>query len=75
MAEAQELERDVEKNYPVDQFIDKPRRLADCLEQGERFRIQVAGTRITVPADAEISVEHERDGDGEELEFQLKWKP
>ncbi|MEO1367142.1 MAG: amphi-Trp domain-containing protein [Acidobacteriota bacterium] len=55
--------------------MDKLRRLADCLERGESFRIQVAGTRITVPADAAISVEHERDADGEELEFQLKWKP
>ena len=35
--------RDIEKNYPRRQFIAKLRRLADCLEDEERFRIQVAG--------------------------------
>ncbi|MEM1181612.1 MAG: amphi-Trp domain-containing protein [Acidobacteriota bacterium] len=67
-------DRDVEKHYPVDQFVDKLRRLADCLENEEPFRIQVAGTRVTVPTDAEISVEHERGEGEEEIEFQLKWK-
>ncbi len=67
--------RDVEKVYSVSDFVAKLRRLADALENGEPFRIQVANSRFTVPADAEISVEHERDGDKEELEFQLVWKP
>jgi len=66
-------DRDVEKNYPVEQFVEKLRRLADALESGERFRIQVAGERVSVPADASITIEHER-GDGEEeIEFQLRW--
>ena len=73
MPRAMRDERDVEKNYPVDQFVDKLRRLADCLENGERFQIQVAGERISVPADAVINIEHEREGDEEEIEFQLKW--
>ena len=38
------------------------------------FRIQIAGERVRVPARAEFSIEHERDGDEEEIEFQLKWK-
>ena len=29
--------------------------------------------RIYVPARAEFNVEHEREGDEEEIEFQLKW--
>jgi amphi-Trp domain-containing protein len=65
--------RDVEKNYPRRQFVAKLRRLADCLEQGGRFQIQVAGERVSVPATAEISVEHERGGAEEELELQLRW--
>lgn len=66
--------RDVEKDYPAKQFVEKLRRLADSIEQGKRFRIQVAGERVYVPADAIINIEHER-GDGEEeIEFQLKWK-
>lgn len=29
--------RDIEKNYPAKQFVKKLRRLADCIEQGQRF--------------------------------------
>lgn len=66
--------RDIEKNYPALKFAAKLRRLADCLESGERFEIQVAGERIAVPSGALISVEHERGTSEEELELQLKWK-
>ena len=54
--------------------MNKLRRLADALEQGKPFTIQVANERFTVPADAEMSVEHERGEDAEELELQLVWK-
>ena len=65
--------RDVEKGYSTEEFVAKLRRLADALETGSPFRIQVAGERIHVPARAEFTIEHERDGDEEEVEFQLKW--
>ena len=67
-------ERDVEKDYPAKQFVAKLRRLADCIETGERFRIQVAGERVSVPPGATINIEHERGASEEEIEFQLKWK-
>ena len=67
-------ERDVTKAYPLAQFADKLRRLADAVEGGQRFRIQVAGERVSIPPDAMISVEHERGEDGEEVEFQITWK-
>ena len=70
----QKTSRDIEKAYPTKRFIEKLRRLADALESGERFTIQVAKERINVPADAIINIEHERSGESEELEFQLKWK-
>jgi amphi-Trp domain-containing protein len=70
---SEERNRDVEKVYSTEEFVAKLRRLADALETGERFEIQVAGERIYVPARAEFNVEHEREGDEEELEFQLKW--
>ncbi len=70
----QKKKRDVEKDYPIKQFIAKLRRLADCLERGERFRIQVAGERVSVPSDATINIEHERGKTVEEIEFQMKWK-
>lgn len=67
-------ERDVEKIYSIKEFVAKLRRLADALENDDRFSIQVAGERIYVPAHATISIEHERSDDSEEIEFQLKWK-
>lgn len=66
-------DRDVEKGYPLPEVVAKLRRLADALESGNPFRIQVAGERIRVPARAEFSIEHERGSDEEEVEFQLKW--
>ncbi len=65
--------RDVEKNYPKADFVAKLRRLADAIENEERFEIQIAGERIRVPVRAEFSVEHERSDDDEEIEFQIKW--
>ena len=64
--------RDVERSYSTDEVVAKLRRLADALETGEPFRIQIAGERIRVPARARFSVEHERGDDEEEIEFQLK---
>ena len=66
-------ERDIEKTYPTKEFIAKLRRLADDLENGEQFEIQIAGERLYVPVRATYNIEHER-GDGEnEIEFQIKW--
>ena len=66
--------RDIEKAYPRKQFIAKLRRLADALESGRPFRLQIAGERIHIPPDAIINIEHEREKGEEEIEFQLKWK-
>lgn len=66
--------RDIEKEYPARQFVQKLRRLADCIESGKKFRIQIAGEQIVVPPDAVINIEHERGKDSEEVEFQLTWK-
>jgi amphi-Trp domain-containing protein len=67
-------DRDIERDYPLPQFIEKLRRLADALENGERFEIQIAGERISVPVRAKFNVEHERSADEEEIEFQIKWR-
>ena len=66
-------ERDIEKEYSTNEIVAKLRRLADDLEAGENFEIQVAGERIYVPNRATFSIEHEREDGEEELEFQLKW--
>ena len=66
-------ERDVEKVCSSPDFAAKLRRLADAVEKGEKFEIQIAGERIYVPVRAEFSIEHEREGSHEEIEFQIKW--
>jgi len=66
-------ERDVEKACPLPEFVAKLRRLADALETGERFEIQIAGERISVPVRAVYTIEHEREGDAQEIEFQISW--
>lgn len=67
-------DRDVERDCPTERFVETLRRLADALEAGESFRIQVANKRFTVPGNAELSIEHEAEDGDEELELQLKWK-
>lgn len=67
-------DRDIEKEYTTAEFIAKLRRLADSLESGDNFEIQIAGERIYVPVSAVYSIEHERNDSEEEIEFQIKWK-
>ena len=71
---ASKRNRDIEKVYTTQQFVAKLRRLADALETGKPFTIQVAGESIRVPDDAVFNIEHEREGAAEEIEFQLKWR-
>ena len=66
-------ERDLEQGCSTADFVAKLRRLADALEGGRRFRIQIAGERVSIPPNARISIEHEREGQAEEVEFQLSW--
>ena len=47
--------RDIERDYPTRQFVAKLRRLADCIEEGKRFRIQVAGQSVSVSPEAKIN--------------------
>jgi amphi-Trp domain-containing protein len=65
--------RDIERIYSTREVVAKLRRLADALEADKPFRIQIGGERIRVPERAQFSIEHERDDDEEEIEFQLKW--
>ena len=67
-------DRDLERTYSRAQFVAKLRRLADSLETGRAFTIQMAGERLRIPTDAVFNIEHERADGQEELEFQLKWR-
>jgi amphi-Trp domain-containing protein len=66
-------DRDIEKTYATAEFVAKLRRLADSIEQGTKFEIQIAGERIYVPVRATYNIEHERGDSEEEIEFQIKW--
>lgn len=66
-------DRDIEKSYSKEEFIQKLRRLADAIENGERFEIQIAGERVYVPVRATFNIEHERTDGEEEIEFQIRW--
>lgn len=72
---ARKRARDIEKDYPKAAFVAKLRRLADAIENDERFLISIAGTRVYVPVRAQFNIEHERGASGEEVEFQIKWQP
>lgn len=67
-------EIEVEKGYSNQATAEKLRRLAESIEQGKAFEIQVKGERIYVPADAEIDFEYERTENVHELEVEIKWK-
>ena len=67
-------EIEAEKSYSNKEVVAKLRRLADALEQGKTFEIQIAGERIYVPSYATVEFEYERAGDEEEMEIELKWK-
>lgn len=67
-------EKDVEKSYATKDVVSKLRRLADALEEGKTFEIQIAGERIYVPPYATVEFEYTRADDEEEIEIELKWK-
>ncbi|HMS43221.1 MAG TPA: amphi-Trp domain-containing protein, partial [Pyrinomonadaceae bacterium] len=67
-------EIDTEKTYSVSQSIAKLRRLADALEQGKSFEIQIDNNKISVPPDARIEFEYEKTKDSEEIEIEISWK-
>jgi amphi-Trp domain-containing protein len=69
----EENEIDVEKSYTNRENAAKLRRLADALEQGKAFEIQIAGNRIYVPASAKIEFEYAREGDEQEIEIEISW--
>lgn len=65
-------EKLMEKELSRNAYINKLERLIESLKNGKSYTIQIKGKRIRVPADAQISVEYEKD-DQKELEFQIKW--
>lgn len=72
VTETEEIE--IEKGYSKTQTAAKLRRLAEALEQGKPFEIQLDGKKITIPVDAEIDFEYEESDGEKELEIEISWK-
>ena len=66
-------DRDVEISHELTEFVTELRRLADALERGEPYMVEVDGEEVAVPADAQFFVAHEREDGMVELEFQISW--
>ncbi len=64
-------DRDDEKDVTIDYFVDTPQRLAEAIESGESFRIQLAERRVTVSAGAVRVDEHDVSDPSEELAHEL----
>ncbi|KAF0117003.1 MAG: hypothetical protein FD150_93 [Rhodobacteraceae bacterium] len=64
---------DIEVSHDVSSFVAELRRLADALESGADYSIQVDGEDVTIPADADFAVALEREDGDSELEFQITW--
>ena len=67
-------EREIETGYELPDFIAELRRLADALESGAQFELEIGGETISVPARAVVAVEYEEEDGNAELEFQLSWE-
>jgi amphi-Trp domain-containing protein len=66
--------RNVEKSYANADVAKKLRRLADALEGGTPFLIQIGGKRVRIPAHAKVEFEYEKQGKSEEVEIEVSWE-
>lgn len=66
-------DRETEVTQDVTSFVAELRRLADALESGSAYTIDLDGDLVTIPMNAMLSVAHEEDDGDVELEFQLSW--
>ena len=65
---------DVERSYSPGETAATLRRIADAIEFGKYFRIQVAGNRLSIPPSAAIEIEMQADREGSgEIEIEIKW--
>ncbi len=66
-------DHEIEATQDVTSFVAELRRLADALESGSAYTIDLDGDLVTIPMNAMLSVAHEEDDGDVELEFQLSW--
>jgi amphi-Trp domain-containing protein len=67
-------EAELKTTYLGKEVVAELRRLADALEQGTKFEMQIGEERISIPPDVEVEFDYEGTEDEEEVEIELKWK-
>ena len=67
-------DRDIERNHSLQDFIVELRRLADTLEAGEDYEIEIEDETVLIPGNAVFSIEHESEDGQQEIKFQISWK-
>ncbi|MFZ5814443.1 MAG: amphi-Trp domain-containing protein [Bacillota bacterium] len=65
---------DIERSYKTRDVVAKLRRLADALEAGKGFAIQIGGRRVHMPPGATVAFEYECSDEEEEIEIEMTWK-
>lgn len=68
-----EKQIDVERGSTPQQTAEKLRRIADAVEAGNSFRIEVAGSRLRIPTDGQLEIEMPEKGAQGEIEIEIKW--
>ena len=64
----------VEQTFAKRETATKLRRIADAIEEGKSFRIQINGNRLFVPAGARIEIELQHEEYDGEVAVEISWR-
>jgi len=64
---------ELEETLSREDFVARLRQLADALEKGDGFEVDLAGETVTLPKDAVYSVDYEGEDGEEEIGFRIAW--
>ena len=64
---------DAERSYSNKETARKLHRIADAIEAGRSFRVQINGHRVTVPENAKFEIELEAGNNKGEIEIDMRW--
>lgn len=64
----------VEQTFAKRETALKLRRIADAIEAGKTFRVQINGNRVFVPAGARVDIEIQHEEYDGEVEVDISWR-
>ncbi len=68
-------DHETEVTQDVTSFVAELRRLADALESGSAYTIDLDGDLVTIPMNAMLSVAHEEDDESDEADTEKQSEP